>query len=159
MVEIFLAILLLLFATLWQNVSEAKKRREEKRASRALAVDDVDKMSGHEFERYVGFLLEEAGFEVEETPGSGDRGADLIVRGNGRRFLVQTKRWKNSVGPGVVRETVGAQHSSATHYDGCMVVTNSTFTDGAREAANGNHCKLVGRSELATWIEDFRTDR
>jgi len=56
-------------------------------------------------------LLGEAyrqGYRVEETLGGGaDGGVDLVLRKEGRRTLVQCKRWKQSVPVQTVREPYG----------------------------------------------------
>jgi restriction system protein len=89
------------------------------------------------FERLCQRLLREAGFiKVEVTGRSGDGGIDGtgVLRVNLLSFhvLFQCKRWKGSVGAGVVRDFRGAMVGRA---DKGLVITTGTFTADARREA------------------------
>ncbi|UVK41818.1 restriction endonuclease [Mesorhizobium sp. AR07] len=89
------------------------------------------------FERLCQRLLREAGFiKVEVTGRSGDGGIDGagVLRVNLLSFhvLFQCKRWKGSVGAGVVRDFRGAMIGRA---DKGLVITTGTFTADARREA------------------------
>ncbi|MER9974560.1 restriction endonuclease [Mesorhizobium sp. M0085] len=92
------------------------------------------------FERLCQRLLREAGFtKVEVTGRSGDGGIDGtgVLRVNLLSFhvLFQSKRWKGSVGAGVVRDFRGAMVGRA---DKGLIITTGTFTaDARREAVRG----------------------
>jgi hypothetical protein len=91
-------------------------------------------MTGLEFERFLLRLLTKMDYrELQLTPVN-DQGGDLVgVSPEGLRTVVQAKRWKNTLGIGVVQELLGAM----LRYD-CehgLIITNSTFTDSARELA------------------------
>lgn len=127
------------------------QRRRERKRNRVLGLDKVDKMTGAEFERYIGDLLEARGFRVEHKGGSADFGADLIAARDGHRYVVQAKRRGpgRKVPPRIVRATIGARE----HF-GCnraMVVTNQYFSDNATKQA-GTICQLIDRGHLADWI-------
>lgn len=122
--------------------------------AQARSVDAVDEMSGQEFEKYIGRVLESRGFEVDQKGGTGDFGADIIASREGQRYVVQAKRRvpDSKVGPRVIRATIGAcEHFGC---DRAMVITNCHFSDRAKEQA-GRACRLVARSELAKWIEEI----
>ena len=57
-------------------VCECKKLRE----LRQSGIYDIDKMSGHQFEKYLGSLFPALGYKTEITKASNDFGADLILR-------------------------------------------------------------------------------
>ncbi|MER8708774.1 restriction endonuclease [Mesorhizobium sp. M0323] len=89
------------------------------------------------FERLCQRLLREAGFiKVEVTGRSGDGGIDGtgVLRVNLLSFhvLFQSKRWKGSVGAGVVRDFHGAMVGRA---DKGLIITTGTFTADARREA------------------------
>jgi len=89
------------------------------------------------FERLCQRILRESGFtRVEVTGRSGDGGIDGlgVLRVNLVSFhvLFQCKRWKGSVGPGVVRDFRGAMVGRA---DKGLIITTSTFTADARREA------------------------
>lgn len=91
--------------------------------------------NGHEYERYVAYRLEEKFKDVEITPKSGDYGADILCydEDHGVRLAIQCKYYNKPVGYKAIEEAV-----SGMHYYGCdvaVVITNSTFTKQARQAA------------------------
>jgi restriction system protein len=113
------------------------------------------------FERLCQRLLREAGFEkVEVTGRSGDGGID----GNGVlalnafvsfRVLFQCKRYKDSVGPGYIRDFRGAMQGRA---DKGIVLTTGTFTaDARREAVRDGvpPIELVDGEKLVSLFEDL----
>lgn len=89
------------------------------------------------FERLSQRMLRESGFtKVEVTGQSGDGGIDGVgvLRVNLISFqvLFQCKRWKGSVGSGVVRDFRGAMQGRA---DKGLIITTGTFTPEARKEA------------------------
>ena len=53
------------------------KAIEKKKRMRAIQIDNIDLMSGVEFERYLQALLTSQGYAVTLTKASGDLGVDL----------------------------------------------------------------------------------
>ena len=90
------------------------------------------------FERYLQRLLRESGFiEVEVTKRSGDGGIDGYgtIRIGGLisfNVLFQSKRYRNNIGPEVVRDFRGAMVGRA---DKGLIITTSGFTREARKEA------------------------
>lgn len=151
MLGVVLAGLFLAMIVFSKPVQDWFRRKREQTLNRTLAIDGVDELSGHEFERYVGDMLESRGFHVERMGGSADYGADLLATWKGQCHVVQAKlrRQGAKVGPKVVRATIGARD-----YFGCekaMVVTNRYFSENARTQA-GDSCVLVDRKILSRWI-------
>jgi restriction system protein len=125
-----------------------KVLREQK--LRKSGILEVDKMSGREFEEYLQALIKTRGYYVQLTPASGDFGADLILSADGKKIIVQAKRYKKSVGVKAVQEIASAK----SHYnaDECWVITNSYFTEQARKLARSNQVRLIDRKELMDWM-------
>lgn len=65
---------------------------KEKKRVRALQIADIDKMTGIEFEQYVGALLKSQGYGIQFTPASGDYGTDIIATKGDRKIAVQIKK-------------------------------------------------------------------
>jgi restriction system protein len=109
-------------------------------------IDTIDNMSGVVFEKYLLEHFKHLGYSGHLTPSTADYGADLVLQKDGRRVVVQAKRWKNSVGVDAIQQVIGA----IKHYDANkgMVVTNSTFTENAYELANSNGIELWDRKKL-----------
>ncbi len=96
-------------------------------------LDELDRMSGTDFEEWVGARLHGAGWTVDRQPRSGDFGADLIIERKGLRLAVQVKRRAGTVGNRAVQEAVaGAEFHDCR---AVVVITQSRFTDAAREQA------------------------
>lgn len=90
-------------------------------------IDEIDRMSGVEFEEFTAAVLKGCGFEIEGmTKASGDYGADIIVTFDDIRIAVQCKRYDRPVGVKAVQEVISAMR----HYDceEAIVVTNNVFT-------------------------------
>ena len=87
---------------------EEEKRAREKWAEyhRYMRIDEVDEMTGIRFERFIETLFERLGYKnIRMTPQSGDYGADLIAdTPDGKRMVIQTKRWQGNVGISAVQE-------------------------------------------------------
>lgn len=121
--------------------------------------DEIDEMSGTEFEDFMAEILHRSGIEVLElTKGSGDFGADIIVMLDGERTAVQCKRYSRPIGVKAVQEAF----SSMSYYKctKAAVITNSTFTRQARELAEESGVILWDRenvSELMAIAEDKNT--
>jgi restriction endonuclease len=112
-----------------------------------LQFDQLDHLTGPEFEQRLAILFRHQGYSVELTKGSGDRGADLLLSMGNIRIAVQAKRYTARVGNGAIQELLGGM----VFYN-CsrgMVVTTSEFTRSAKELeAKTNGVDLWGRSEL-----------
>jgi len=121
---------------------------------RALKLDDVDSMDGHQFEHYVARLLKHQGFRTTVTKGSGDLGVDIIADRGGVRYCIQCKRYGKPVPRTAISDAVGAK--ARYQCSQAMVVTNSYFTPGALELAQANRCILIDRNQLGTWVRNFQ---
>lgn len=112
-----------------------KRRTEKNQQSRALdPLRKVDRMKGPEFEQWCASLLRKRGFRnVQVRGGAGDQGVDVIAYKQGRKYAIQCKRYRSKLGNTPVQEiNCGMEVVRA---DVGVVMTNSTFTDGAIEAA------------------------
>ncbi len=109
---------------------------EEDHKPKALAM--VKTMSPSGFEKFVKRLLTESGFESVEVVGkSGDGGIDGhgILKINAltsMKVIFQCKRYKDSVGPSIIRDFRGAM---AGRTDKGIVLTTGYFTSEAKREA------------------------
>ena len=103
---------------------------------------DIDSLSGVEFETWIVKILKENGFSnVSGTPATGDQGADVIAKKDGKKIIIQAKRYDQPVGNKAVQEVVGA----IKFYGGNegWVMTNASFTSSAKALANKCSVKLI----------------
>jgi HJR/Mrr/RecB family endonuclease len=115
-----------------------------------VAMDAIDAMGGHEFERFLTRLFRRLGYSVEHVGrGGGDFGADLVIEKGRKRIAVQAKNYdRGRVGNDAVQQAI----AGATYYDcpQAMVVTNASYTHAARKQATKSTLpvSLWGRKEL-----------
>ena len=126
---------------------------QENRRIHALEIADIDRMTGVEFEQYVGKILESQEYKIKFTPASGDYGTDIVATKDKKVYAVQIKRYSTKISPPAIQQAVASMTVyKATH---SMVVTNSYFTKESKELAKYNNCELVDRDALAEWILKF----
>src|SRR5262249_44089727 len=89
-------------------------------------------------------------FQASPTKTTGDQGVDLVVSGKGERIAVQVKGYSDPLGNAPVQEVyAGMRHYQCSR---CVVVTNSTFTSGARDLARSTNCLLIDGSQIPDLI-------
>ncbi|MCR5884560.1 restriction endonuclease [Rhizobacter sp. J219] len=111
----------------------------------ASALPDTELLEGigwAEFERQVAEGFRHRGYAVSETGGGGGRPVDMVLTRGHDRFLVDCKPWRTlAVGPAPVRELLALLHSQGAA--GGFVVSSGTFTDEARQLADGHKVQLI----------------
>lgn len=82
---------------------------QQKRAERLKrsGIAEIDKMDGVQFEQYLGHLFRSQGYKAEVTKAAGGYGADLVLSKDGKRIVVQAKRYSKNVGLKAVQEVRG----------------------------------------------------
>ena len=126
-----------------KEVDEANAQREEAGYS--------EDMSGEDYEIYCGRILQEAGWNVEQTQASNDQGVDLIAQIEDLKVCIQCKRYSNPVGNKAVQEVIaGKAFYNGTH---AVVVSNAGFTKAAKSLAESADVILISDTEL----EDLET--
>lgn len=123
-----------------------KMRNDKSKKFLKSGIQQVDVMEGTEFEEFLRVLFSELGFKVETTAVTGDFGADLILKADGRRIVVQAKRYSKTVGVEAVQQAFASKpYYKATE---AWVVTNNTFTKSAHELAKKSDVALIDREKL-----------
>lgn len=92
---------------------------------------------------------------MEVTSASGDYGADLVLKKDGKKVVAQAKRYSKDVGIMAVQEVIGAKSYYSANE--AWVVTNSYFTKAARELAQTGSVRLVDRDELIDFILELNS--
>jgi len=137
-------------------VSAIKAKKRAKVLEQQSSIETIRALSWQEFELLVGEAFKRKGFEVREKGGGGaDGGIDLILRKNGRKSIVQCKRWKNaSVSVMVVRELYGVM--TAEYASDCILVSSGAFTSEARLFAENKPIWLIDGPELLKLVADVQ---
>ncbi|WP_331766317.1 restriction endonuclease [Embleya sp. NBC_00896] len=143
---------------LWRAHRRARVEDELWRHQDALAagrrtLEEVDLLTGTQFEELVADLCRRDGFaEVRRVGGSGDNGADVLCRlPDGRRAVIQCKRYTPTrrIAPKEVRDLLGAK----THFaaDVAVFVTTTTFTRQSTAFAVENGILAIHRDFFGLW--------
>lgn len=129
---------------------ETEKQQQKLLQFKNSNMDEIDKMSGYQFETFIAEILSDLGFKAITTKKSGDFGADIIVEKDNNKIIIQTKRFSKKVSISAVQEI-----SSAKAYydiDTAWVITNNYFTDPAICLAQANNVHLIDREALSLLI-------
>jgi len=135
------------FRQLMAFLTDSFKDYHSQERTKSPGKVDFSRMTGSDFEIFLANILKQNGFlEVRGTPTTGDQGADLIAKKNGRTIVIQAKRYDSPVGNKAVQEVASAV--SFYGVDEGWVVTNSTFTKSARELAQRTGIRLIDGRDL-----------
>ncbi len=143
----FIATLIVLGITIVLLIMRKMKSQEKLKRS---GIADIDKMDGRQFEHYLGVLFKNQGYTVTVTKAAGDYGADLIISKNGKKIIVQAKRYSKTVGLKAVQEA----QTAIAHYGAseAWVVSNREYSYEATELARSKKVKLYNRDDLVEMI-------
>ncbi len=133
----WLATLLVLWGLVWW-----RGWQEEAKPLAPLTLEALYNLHPADFERYVARLFRQKGYKASVRGRSGDLGVDLVVtRQGGKRAIVQCKRYRNTIGPDIVRELYGTlMHEGVSH---AFLVTTADISDSARAWAQGKPMTLI----------------
>jgi HJR/Mrr/RecB family endonuclease len=122
-------------------------------------IEQVDKMTGRNFENLVFLLLENQGYKVEALKGANDYGIDMVAVKDGERIAVQVKRSKYKIPRGPIAETRGSLEVQKCTRG--MLVTNNGFTKNALHFAStvATNCILIDRPIIIEWLDQARGGR
>jgi len=101
---------------------------------------------GIRFENHCMGILKQNGWEVKETPNTGDQGVDLIASINDLRICIQCKDHEKAIGNKAVQEiSAGKLFWKGTH---AVIVSKSGFTKSAHQLAKSNKVELINEYQL-----------
>ncbi len=140
------------------ELAEKIKAKQEKtlyfknESLKTVNVSCVDGMDGHEFEYFCAELLQKNGFSnVKVTPGSGDQGVDILAEKLGIKYAIQCKNYISALGNTPVQEVFAGKQFYNCHVG--VVLTNSTFTPGAKNLAEATGVLLWDRTDLQKMMD------
>jgi len=114
----------------------------------ALSLDQIRGLTPSQFEAYVAYrLFARRGYSVNNVRDVKDGGVDIVVTDRqGQQAIVQCKRYRGTVGAPIVRDLYGTMIHSGVPY--AFLVTNSTFSEEARQWAAGKPIELIDGRRL-----------
>jgi restriction system protein len=131
-----------------------KHERLRTQARRAeLKLAQLTSLSPETFEEFVAELFEALGYQVEQTGGTGDEGADLRLRRKDLLAIVQCKYHKrNVVGSPELQKFLGTIHHTRSHKG--FFVTTSTFSLAAEKFVADHPIELIDGSRLVELVQE-----
>lgn len=133
-----------------------RAQRRKKLAAQSITAEDLYALSPGAFERYVASLFRKKGYKVAVRGGSGDHGVDLELEQVGnRRAIVQCKRYRNPIGPDIVRELFGTMIHERVHH--AFLVTTADISPSARVWAKNKPMTLIDGQTLVQIAESLDT--
>ena len=131
---------------------EAIREKERKSIDLHKRVTSLSELNPREFEEYLTEIFKLLGYEKTTlTPEMNDKGVDILMEKNGKRYAVQCKRYKGIIGSPVIQSFLGAmQHAQVSHG---FLVTTSTFSLEAEKMASQHPIELVDATKLAHMIQ------
>jgi hypothetical protein len=111
-----------------------------------MAAVDADALDGGSYELHCAHVLRGCGWKAELMGGSGDQGADVIAERGRTRVVIQCKKYSRTVGNKAVQEVIAGKMMYRAH--AAAVVSNASFTKGARELAAMTKVLLLHHTEL-----------
>lgn len=153
---LILIIILVIAYKLLPAIVNFLKKKKIQSIYRKARIYDVDKMDGIEFEYYLEALFSKLKYKPSVTKASHDYGADLILKNEKKKIVVQAKRSNTKIGIKAVQEIYAAQKFHGA--DEAWIVTNSFYTKSAVEL--GNACSIImkDRNTLSKWIISINPD-
>ena len=121
------------------------------------AYENINCLSGVEFELVCKRLLENMGFDVETTKTTGDGGIDLIAYNHQPmllgKYIIQCKRYTGSVGEPVIRDLYGVITSERANKG--ILITTGHFTKSATAFAENKPLELIDGAQLKVLIKQY----
>lgn len=148
---IFLFLLLAVAVFMYIKIIRENKIQERYLTS---GMQDVDHMTGEEFEYFLCTYFKELGYKAKTTPMVNDYGADVIASKDGEKIVIQAKRYKENVGIKAVQEVIGAREYYKA--DKAMVITSAYFTPNAKNLAQSGKVELWDRKKLKSVMQQVQ---
>ncbi len=139
-----------------QEKNRKKAERQQRRRQISQTKIGLQKMTPNDFELAVASLYEALGYTVHTTPGSGDRGIDLVMLKGKLQVAVQCKRYSRDIGEPAVREFYG---SFIGVFNRGIFITTSHFSRAAKAwTSEREDLSLVDIDRLVKLMCDTKPD-
>ncbi len=139
-----------------QKSAEEFRRREIEylKVKQYRKLDYLYALTPQEFEDVVTEMFRKLGFQVTQTPYSNDRGKDGIAYKNGKKSLIESKKYssENKVGRPPLQKFFAAMHEEKAQKG--FFVTTGYFAETAYEYAKENNIDLINGTRLVALMRE-----
>lgn len=136
-----------------QHIEEQIKKNK----INAVIVEDINLLSGVEFEDVCEDLLIKMGFKTERTGKSHDGGIDIIAYNNqplfSGKYIIQCKRYSGSVGTSIIRDLYGVVTAESANKG--ILITTGYFTNDAISFATEKPIELIDGDRLQDLLMEY----
>lgn len=140
-----------IFCLVIKSLYRALEKKFAKKYISSISIDEIDILSGEEFEDLLSIYFKSLGLKVTKTKRSHDYGADLIVKSKTDVIAIQCKLYyKRTVSNSAVQEIASAKEFYSANK--AVVITNSTFTKPAEVLADKIGVNLINRTKLISML-------
>lgn len=106
------------------------------------SIQQLKSMAPDQFEELVAATYRGLGYRAKRVGHSGDHGVDVLMRGDdGQKWIVQCKRYRDTVGEAIIRELYGTMVSEKAAR--AIMVTTAQITQPAEIWARGKPIDLI----------------
>ena len=134
-----------------RKIDEVRRRRWLEKHKK---LEDWKKLDGIEFEKIVALIYKGLGYTTKIIGGAGDRGIDIIMEKDDKRWFVQCKQME-VVPPKYVREFYGSVISHLGEEEKGFLVTTGDFTTEGEEFIRDKHIELINGLKLEKLAESI----
>lgn len=138
LVSLGIGLILALFVLAVLLIARSRRVRKANLLARASLYRDYSPI---EFEHLTAEIFRQMGYTAQVTAASGDGGLDVILGKAGTQIGVQCKKHQHSIGPGLIREFIGALEGAGLNQG--YFVTTSDYTQAAQDTAQHSQRKIT----------------
>lgn len=124
-----------------------------------LILQRIDAMDGNEFEDFIAYLFKLDGYEVYQTPKTGDKGTDIILNNS---IYVECKHYnmQSSIGREFINKLVGSAYGLSGGKDfKTLFITTSNYNKNAIEFAKLTKTKLWTMNDILKMIRKLNSSK
>jgi DnaJ-domain-containing protein 1 len=132
--------------------AEQQRHREEETRESIRTLEDLQRMTGTDFERLIASLFIRDGYKVSQCKCSGykDEDIDMVLEMEGSKDVVQYEQGKGNVGSTVIREFYKSMMRARARCG--FVIATASFAHSAKEFVVGKPITLIDGHYLLAWI-------
>ncbi|MBQ4558100.1 MAG: restriction endonuclease [Clostridia bacterium] len=122
-----------------------------------ITINDIDAITGYQFEEIVAYLFNYFRFKAKTTKRSGDYGVDIFATKNNIKYCIQTKLYfGHKVGSSAVQEI-----NTGKNYFNCdyaIIMTNSFYSKQALDMSDKLGIILFDRNDVAKLLLNYKNN-
>ncbi len=129
--------------------------RNQRRLRQIRSVQQLMNVPPDQFEELVATIYRQLGYQAKRVGHSGDHGVDVALRTpDGKKWIVQCKRYRASVGESIIRDLYGTMVSERA--EKAILVTTAEITIPAEKWARGKPIELIDGDGLLRLMQQAK---